>query len=130
MTKDQIAQQLKQEFAKGNFKPSKIKRSKSTGDISITSPGSTPVQKSKSSENMVMVNPPAELQQQISSLQDELTIERKRVASLREDLAVQQEKLKAKNQAITSLKKQNNELEEKILALRLKNLQDFDEYYT
>lgn len=62
-------------------------------------------------------------------MQDELTTERKRVASLREDLAVQQEKLKVKEQSITELKKQNNQLEEQYFAARLQNLQDFAEYY-
>ena len=72
---------------------------------------------------------PSELKQQISSLQDELTIERKRVASLREDLASNQTKLKAKEQAINDLKNQISQLQDQSLELRLKNLKDFGEYY-
>ena len=117
--KEQIAQELKQEFAKGNLKPSQLKRSKSTGDIPPAPPLPT-LQKSKSSEDILPE--PSELKQQISSLQDELTLERKRVSSLREDLAAQQEKLKAKTKTI-------QELQDQILQLRLKNLQDFGEYY-
>jgi len=117
--KDQLAQELKQEFAKGNLKPSQLKRSKSTGDIPPAPPLPT-LQKSKSSEDILPE--PSELKQQISSLQDELTLERKRVSSLREDLAAQQEKLKAKTKTI-------QELQDQILQLRLKNLQDFGEYY-
>ena len=117
--KEQIAQELKQEFAKGNLKPSQLKRSKSTGDIP-PAPPLPALQKSKSSEDILPE--PSELKQQISSLQDELTLERKRVSSLREDLAAQQEKLKAKTKTI-------QELQDQILQLRLKNLQDFGEYY-
>ena len=117
--KEQIAQELKQEFAKGNLKPSQLKRSKSTGDIPPAPPLPT-LQKSKSSEDILPE--PSELKQQISSLQDELTLERKRVSSLREDLAAQQAKLKAKTKTI-------QELQDQILQLRLKNLQDFGEYY-
>src|SRR5947209_9091479 len=121
MTKNpELTQELKQEFAQGNLKPSQLKRSKSTGDIPPAPPLPT-LQKSKSSED---ISPePSVLKQQISSLQDELTLERKRVSSLREDLAAHQEKLKAKTKTI-------QELQDQILQLRLKNLQDFDEYYT
>ena len=117
--KEQIAQELKQEFAQGNLKPSQLKRSKSTGDIP-PAPPLPALQKSKSSEDILPE--PSELKQQISSLQDELTLERKRVSSLREDLAAQQEKLKAKTKTI-------QELQDQSLALRLKNLKDFGEYY-
>ena len=117
--KEQIAQELKQEFAKGNLKPSQLKRSKSTGDIP-PAPPLPALQKSKSSEDILPE--PSVLKQQISSLQDELTLERKRVSSLREDLAAQQEKLKAKTKTIQELQDQN-------LALRLQNLKDFGEYY-
>ena len=117
--KEQIAQELKQEFAKGNLKPSQLKRSKSTGDIPPIPPLPS-LQKSKSSED---ISPePSVLKQQIASLQDELTLERKRVSSLKEDLAANQEKLKAKTKTI-------QELQDQILQLRLKNLQDFGEYY-
>ena len=117
--KEQIAQELKQEFAQGNLKPSQLKRSKSTGDIP-PAPPLPALQKSKSSEDILPE--PSVLKQQISSLQDELTLERKRVSSLREDLAAQQEKLKAKTKTI-------QELQDQSLALRLKNLKDFGEYY-
>ena len=120
MTKDQIAQQLKEEFAKGNLKPSPLKRRKSTGDILPNLP-SPALQKSKSSEDILPE--PSELKQQIAALQDELTVERKRVASLREYVAAQQEKSKIKEQKI-------QEFQDQILELRLKNLQDFGEYYT
>src|SRR5437773_2373509 len=124
MTKDHIANQLKEEFAQGNFKPSQLKRSKSTGDIPVL-PLPIPLKKSQSQEQ---ISEP-EWQKEIAALQDELTIERKRVSSLREDLGSTQEKLKGKEQGITELKKQISQLEDQILALRLKNLQDFGEYY-
>jgi len=117
--KEQIAQELKQEFAQGNLKPSQLKRSKSTGDIP-PAPPLPALQKSKSSEDILPE--PSVLKQQISSLQDELTLERKRVSSLREDLAANQTKLKAKTKTI-------QELQDQSLELRLKNLQDFGEYY-
>jgi len=120
MTKNpELTQELKQEFAKGNLKPSQLKRSRSTGDIP-PAPPLPALQKSKSSED---ISPePSELKPQIAALQDELTMERKRVASLREDLAAQQEKSKIKEQKI-------QEFQDQILELRLKNLQDFGEYY-
>src|SRR5437764_14989339 len=117
MTKNpELTQELKQEFAQGNLKPSQLKRSKSTGDIPVAPPLPS-LQKSKSSEDILPE--PSELKQQISSLQDELTIERKRVASLREDLASNQTKLKAKEQAINDLKNQISQLQDQRLALRL-----------
>src|SRR5438874_1808780 len=124
--KEQLAQELKQEFAKGNLKPSQLKRSKSTGDIP-PAPSLPALQKSKSSEDILPE--PSELKQQISSLQDELTLERKRVSSLREDLAANQTKLKAKTKTIQELQDQISQLQDQILQLRLKNLQDFGEYY-
>ena len=124
--KEQIAQELKQEFAQGNLKPSQLKRSKSTGDIP-PAPPLPALQKSKSSEDIL--SEPSELKQQISSLQDELTLERKRVSSLREDLAANQTKLKAKTKTIQELQDQISQLQDQILQLRLKNLQDFGEYY-
>ena len=120
MTKSPITQELKQEFAKGNLKPSQLKRSRSTGDIPPAPPLPS-LQKSKSSEDILPE--PSVLKQQISSLQDELTLERQRVSSLREDLAANQEKIKAKTKTI-------QELQDQSLELRLKNLQDFEEYYT
>lgn len=52
MTKDQIAQEL----AKGNLKPSQLKRSKSTGDIPTSSP--TPsLQKSQSQSEINLFEP-------------------------------------------------------------------------
>src|SRR6266513_6147678 len=112
--KEQIAQELKEEFAKGNLKPSPLKRSKSTGDIPVAPPLPA-LQKSKSSED---ISPePSELKPQIAALQDELTIERKRVNSLREDLAASQEKLKGKEQAYQAIKQEKSSLEEQILAL-------------
>ena len=124
--KEQIAQKIKQEFAQGNLKPSQLKRSKSTGDIP-PAPPLPALQKSKSSEDILPE--PSELKQQISSLQDELTLERKRVSSLREDLAANQTKLKAKTKTIQELQDQISQLQDQILQLRLKNLQDFGEYY-
>src|SRR5947199_203096 len=82
MTKDQIAQQLKEEFARGNLKPSQLKRSKSTGDILPNLPPPA-LQKSKSSEDILPE--PSELKPQIAALQDELTMERKRIISLKSE---------------------------------------------
>src|SRR6185369_1032538 len=65
--------------------------------------------------------PQSSLTQQISSLQDELTTERKRVSSLREDLASSQEKNKQSTQKIT-------QLEDKILELRVEKIKEFGEY--
>src|ERR1051326_162962 len=111
MIKEPISHELKENFARGNLKPSPLKRSKSTGDIPPASPLPA-LQKSKSSED---ISPePSELKQQITSLQDELTLERKRVSSLREDLAANQEKLKAKEQAINGLKNQISQLHDHI----------------
>jgi hypothetical protein len=80
MTKNQeISQELKEEFAQGNFKPSQLKRSKSLSDIPAAPPLPT-LKKSKSSENIISEpSSYAELKPQISSLQDELITERQKV---------------------------------------------------
>jgi uncharacterized coiled-coil protein SlyX len=61
MTKDQIAQELKQEFAKGNVKPSQLKRSKSTGDLNV--PPAPPLPNNQVNQ---------QLQAQIAELQKQL----------------------------------------------------------
>src|SRR5688572_14096963 len=68
MTKDQIAQQLKEEFAKGNLKPSQLKRSLSTGDIPSV-PASTPLKKSQSQQE---TSPSLSPNQEITQLQDQI----------------------------------------------------------
>jgi predicted RNase H-like nuclease (RuvC/YqgF family) len=101
MTKPNLAKELEQEFAQGNFKPSQLKRSKSLSDIP-SAPPLPNLKKSKSSENIVSESTSqTELKSQFSSLQ---------------------EKLKAQEQT-------NSQLQDQILQLRLKNLQDFSEYY-
>lgn len=92
MTKDQIAQELDQEFAKGNFKPSQLKRSKSTGDLPVI-PAAPPLPNNS---------------QETKQLQEQ-------IANLQKQLATSQET--------------NSQLEDKILELRLKNLQDFSAYH-
>src|SRR6185369_8322821 len=120
MTKDQLQKELKAKV-KAGIKPSdlkKLKRSKSADDITTSPSPNIPLKKSQSQLNIPL---PPSLTQQISSLQDELTTERKRVSSLREDLSNSQAKNKQSAQRIS-------ELEDKILELRLDKIKEFGDY--
>src|SRR6185369_13890589 len=121
MTKDQLQAELKAKV-KAGVKPSdlkKLKRSKSADDIPSSLTPNIPLKKSQSQLNIPLPQPT--LTQQISSLQDELTTERKRVSSLREDLSSSQDKTK-------QLKEKINQIEEQILQLRLDKIKDFGDY--
>ena len=99
MTKQDLQKELKEKVKEG-VKPSdlkKLKRSKSADDIpsSLTPNPSLPRSKSQLE---IPLSPNKD--RQISSLEDELTTERKRVSSLREDLNNSQTKVKELNQTI------------------------------
>ena len=96
MTKEQFQKELKEKIKPG-VKPSKLKKSKSDGDLPQTK---TPLLNRSQSSNDIPAPPLApvvkikELEAKITSLQDELNIERKKVDLLREDLSKEQEKNK------------------------------------
>jgi|SRR6266511_2001815 len=121
MTKDQLQAELKQKV-KAGIKPShlkKLKRSKSADDIPTSLTPNTPLKKSQSQLDIPLNQPT--LTQQISSLQDELTTERKKVNLLREDLATAQTKNK-------KLKTTQHELQDQILQLRCDKIKEFGDY--
>ncbi|RHZ36643.1 hypothetical protein [endosymbiont GvMRE of Glomus versiforme] len=69
MTKNQeLNQEIEQEFAQGNFKPSQLKRSKSAGDISSTPLSPQPLKRTLSQPALKQPN----LTQQITQLKQEL----------------------------------------------------------
>jgi len=88
----------------------KLKKSKSLDDLPTSSTPSLPRSKSQ----LEIPLSPSHKDRQISSLQDELTTERKRVDLLRQDLAQEQAR--------------NKNLEDKILELRLDKIKEFGEY--
>ena len=96
MTKEQFQKELKEKIKPG-VKPSKLKKSKSDGDL----PQIKTQPLKKSSSQLEIPSAPTspttkikELEDKITSLQDELNIERKKVDLLREDLSKEQEKNK------------------------------------
>src|SRR5947209_1871223 len=104
-----------------------LKRSKSTDDIVSSPTPSLPLQKSKSQLEIPLSQQPNK-DQQIISLQDELTTERQRVGSLREDLANEQEKSKKFKASNEKLVVKVSELEDQILQLRLDKIKEFGDY--
>ncbi|CAH1763360.1 7804_t:CDS:1 [Entrophospora sp. SA101] len=141
MTKDQLAQEIKQEFAKGNFKPSQLKRSKSTGDISPTPPlPNIPLKKSPSQPETSQTLSP---EQEISQLQEQIKFHAQtsqnylqslqaaqaKITELEEELQAKEAFVDASEENPAELKAQIANLEQQILELRLKNLKDFGEYY-
>lgn len=123
--KDQIAQQLKEEFARGNFKPSQLKRSKSTGDIPV-SPTSTPLKKSHSQPEMPQ---PLSPNQEITQLQAQIKFHAQTSQNYLKNLQLAQAKITELEEQLTIHQQAHTELEEQYFAARLKNLQDFGEYY-
>ena len=69
MIKQQIAQQLKQEFAKGNLKPSQLKRSKSASDLPKNVQPTEPRRKS-----LEVLSNPNSLKNQLEKAQDQISI--------------------------------------------------------
>ena len=104
-----------------------LKHSKSADDIT-TSPANIPLKKSQSQLEIPLTNQPNK-DQQITSLQDELTTERQRVGSLREDLANEQEKSKKFKASKEKLVVKVSELEDQILQLRLDKIKEFGDYW-
>ena len=68
MPKKDFAQELKEEFKKGNLKPSQLKRSKSTESLTIPQPA-IPLTKSKSAEE-ISLQPT--LTEQVKKLKEEV----------------------------------------------------------
>ncbi|CAH1765883.1 12791_t:CDS:1 [Entrophospora sp. SA101] len=125
--KDQLAQEIKQEFAKGNFKPSQLKRSKSTGDIPLTpSLPNIRLKKSHSQpETPQQLNP----EQEISQLQSQIKFHAQTSQNYLQSLQVAQAKITELEEELTANQQAKNDLAQQILELRLKNLKDFGEYY-
>src|SRR6266513_1879010 len=127
MTKD-FQKELLENVTEG-VKPSdlkKLRKSKSLDNVSTPSL-TVPLQKSKSQLKIPLTNQPSK-DQQITSLQDELTTERQRVGSLREDLANEQEKSKKFKLSKEKLVVKVSELEDQILQLRLDKIKEFGDY--
>ncbi|CAH1759436.1 11514_t:CDS:2 [Entrophospora sp. SA101] len=127
MTKDQLAQEIKQEFAKGNFKPSQLKRSKSTGDIPLTPPlPNIPLKKSASQPETPQTLSP---EQEISQLQSQIKFHAQTSQNYLQSLQAAQAKITELEEQLTANQQAKNDLAQQILELRLKNLKDFGEYY-
>ncbi|KLL04227.1 MAG: hypothetical protein MRECE_2c133 [Mycoplasmataceae bacterium CE_OT135] len=123
--KDQIAQELKQEFAKGNLKPSQLKRSKSTGDIPPTSPLPT----LKKSPSQPETPQPLSPEQEITQLQAQIKFHAQTSQNYLKNLQLAQAKISELEEQLTTSQQTNSELEQQYFTARLKSLKDFGEYY-
>lgn len=136
MTKQQISQELKQEFAKGNLKPSKIKKSRSLNDLPAQT--TKPLKKSKSAEELEPKPAIEQLETKISVLELELEVQKRELnelESLKEENEHLREQMKVKQQELEGLRKDleeitseltqvKNELEVSLTA-RHQSLKDF-----
>jgi len=144
MPKKDFAKELKEEFAKGNLKPSQLKRSKSTETLTVPK-SEIPLTKSKSSDNIFTPHPPS-LPEQIKQLKQELVFSQTtaqnyltnlqqttaqldntklEIKELKEDFAEQIKQLKAEKEQLAH---ENNQLIDKNNELRLQALKDFDQH--
>ena len=142
MPKKDFTQELKAEFAKGNLKPSQLKRSKSTENIATLKPDTPSLVKSKSAQDILQ---PPSLSEQVKSLKQELSFSQttaqnylKRLQSLEAEYSNLESEVKASktqanskievaNERARKLKEANTQLIDKNNELRLQSLKDFGE---
>ena len=141
MPKKDFTQELKEQFTKGNLKPSQLKRSKSTENIANPNLTVPILQKSKSAEEIVSLKP--SLSEQVKSLKQELVFSQntaqnylERLQSLEAEYSELESKVKEiketanskiekANEKIRKLREEKTELVDKNNELRLQALKDF-----
>src|SRR5438874_2686689 len=109
MPKKDFTQELKEQFTKGNLKPSQLKRSKSTEYLTI--PKEIPLAKSKSAEEISSLQP--SLSEQVKSLKQELVFTQNTAQNYLERLQSLEAELGNKELAIKELKATANSKIEK-----------------
>lgn len=127
MTKEKLQQELK-EKVKAGVKPSDIKRlkkSKSTGDLPNT-PKSQPLQHSKSTNELPLVQP--SLEEQNIQLKEQVKFHAQTAANYLSSLQSSQAKVSELEENEKKDKQTISELKDQILELRLENIQDFGKY--
>jgi hypothetical protein len=120
MIKEQITQQLKQEFAKGNLKPSQLKRSKSASDLPKSIQATEPRRRS-----LEGLTNPNSLKKQLEKAQDQISIlelkletsqrELSELNSLVEENKHLKEQAKIKQQQMEELRKTLAETNSKLI---------------
>src|SRR5256885_14975423 len=143
MPKKDFTQELKEQFTKGNTKPSQLKRSKSSEEIPNPNLTVPILQKSKSTEEITSLKP--SLSEQVKSLKQELVFSQntaqnylERLQSLEAEYSeleskvnelkeTANSKIEKANEKIRKLKETNTLLVDKNNELRLQALKDFGE---
>ena len=119
-----FAQELKEEFAQGNLKPSQLKRSKSVENIAL-SPPTPPLQKSKSAEEISPIKP--SLAEQNKQLKQDLAFSQNTAQNYLERLQQLTAEFDQKEQELQETKQANSQLIDQNNELRLQALKDFDQ---
>ena len=124
MPKKDFTHELKEEFAQGNLKPSQLKKSRSTENISLK-PDTPSLTKSKSAEEISPIKP--SLAEQVKTLKQDLVFSQntaqnylERLQQLTAEFDQKEQELKETKQVRTQLIDKNNEL-------RLQALKDFSQ---
>ena len=140
MTKQQISQELKEQFKKGNLKPSQLKKSRSLNDLPLQVPKPS-LTKSKSAEELETISPKETIEQletKISVLELKLETNQRELSelnTLQAENSHLKESAKTKQQTIEELRKvleatnqqlalATNELDSSLIA-RHQGLKDF-----
>jgi len=133
MTKQDLQQELKEKVKEG-IKPSdlkKLKRSKSADDIPTSAPN-PPLKKSHSQLEIPVSNQPSK-DQIIKQLKQDLLFTQNTANNYLTSLQVAQAQIAQLQEQIkenpTELKTKINQLEDKILELRVEKIKEFNEYY-
>src|SRR6185369_3148808 len=124
MPKKDFAKELKEEFAKGNLKPSQLKRSKSTEEIPHPHLTVPPLQKSKSAQDILQQ---PSLSEQVKSLKQDLVFSQNTAQNYLQRLQKLEPKLDNLKAELKTLKETNTNLVDKNNELRLQALKDFGE---
>jgi chromosome segregation ATPase len=124
MPKKDYTQELKAEFAQGNLKPSQLKKSRSTENISLK-PDTPTLTKSKSAEEISPIKP--SLAEQIKQLKQDLTFSQNTAQNYLERLQQLTAEFDQKEQELQETKQTNTQLIDKNNELRLQSLKDFSQ---
>src|SRR5947209_4470031 len=122
MPNQDFAQELKEEFKKGNLKPSQLKRSKSAETLPL--PPTPPLQKSKSAENIPLQ---PRLSEQVKKLKQDLVFSQNTAQNYLQRLQQLEPELDNLKAELKTLQATNTQLIDKNNELRLQALKDFGE---
>ena len=124
MPKKDFAQELKEEFKKGNLKPSQLKRSQSTEEIPNPNLTVPVLQKSKSAETLPLQ---PRLSEQVKQLKQDLVFSQNTAQNYLQRLQQLEPELDNLKAELKTLQATNTQLIDKNNELRLQALKDFGE---